>query len=53
MVGITLAEVEGFLDGRNDVSFNPIGKSSAGDLRSNAPAVSEPCLTTPLTILGL
>lgn len=46
MEGVTLAEVEGFLDGCDDVGFDPIRKTSVGELRSNVPAVKAPCLTT-------
>lgn len=49
MEGVTLAEVEGFLDGCNDVGFDPIRKTSVGELRSNA--IKAPCLTIPLTII--
>lgn len=42
MDGIALAEVEGFLDGGNDISFNPIRKTSVGALQSQSPAVNMP-----------
>lgn len=41
MEGVTLTEVEGFLDGCNDVGFDPIRKTPVGEFWSNALAVRD------------